>query len=1207
MLHLNFALNLEKLADKMIDEICGSWKDPFKAPVVIFPDPKQEQWFRHRWVKKKGVLANLNKSTIDRFLFDILVGDNDSRHKLTADMLTNVILAYLTQVDASGIENYRNLDPEVDRYLCDEKGVLDENRLYDFASKMAALFLEYETSRPASFARNAKGEAPGFLERWKDGALQPFFAENNKSIHDREAWQQKLYAAVFHNGIDSLLSNVFQKEAELSGTKREFLTIPFLYSECLTKGGGKHAKFYDEKYKDFPVFIFGLSGMGQFYRVILQEYARDHEIYAYIQNPCMEFWEDSAIDPKKVCRQWKVTQGKWASVQAGDIGHIKEKMKVREIAGEAGTEPVTDVDDISETVTDENELLANWGRSGRDNIKLWCQASNYDFDFEGVDKADLPQDTLLHKVQYAVAHRTALSKIDDENLKDGSLTVAAAPTKIREIEHLHSEICKLIKNDSRIEDILVVSPNLDEYRTAIRTVFDQTPVKGPSKDQTGYLHIPFTIVDSPARNSLTENALKNLFAILGQKTITRPDFFELVRNPVVQMARGFQNEDVDAWQEWVAETNTFRNRQNGSSQGDWGRIVRRLLLAQMTSNDSIFNGEMLRPFSDMACSDKQSLSHFVECVNDLEKWLDFGKGPIVNLDSLLEHIDKWIAMPYTPDALKSESVIYKHVADGLKHLRWQFDAGSTGISIKIVEQTLLQAAQGTEYSCGNLFVNGITFMKFAPNRVLPVKHLFFIGADGMSFPGSKQHNTLDLRKALYPWPGDESPIFKNRYGFLCLLMSTGVSFHLSYVNKDTKKDAELYPSSVINDLRKFIEKEGSTQKPLHWAELPIPLDETRHFSELFTPRSLRNWEAYERMFQKADKSSSVQPKKGLGDKANSKIKEYVVKLPERVSIHALADFLQDPFQFRISQMLMSEDDEDIEKELFEPIYFNRLDTSIVLKKMLAADLSGEEDELDKFKKELMLKGKSPDGNFGEKQWATLEAKKSLIVEQMNADTKNPNLVQEIRTNWAFGQKIQDLQLSRSDGSHWLLSGKMSWSNSTDVALTTRLIEISSADKKNSDLSFDKYMTPYVKALAIIALKGNANPEFANKSQKVDISIYTCDKELNGPAKAFVEMTPEEASAMLEKIYAAAFGDENSKTAPYSKSVPIDMLDNKKVTNIYSYAEELFKGSWNYFDKKSLFNPCEDTGFSTNNFKEEWAKAVMQMKSLVAVNKVEAEA
>lgn len=1223
MLDLNFALNLEKLADKMIDEISKKWNDPFKAPVVIFPDPKLEQWFRLRWVKKHGVLANLNKSTIDRFLFDILVGDGESTdekgnkvilQKITADMLRNVILAYLMQKDAVGERpHWQTLGDEVKRYLFGDSepntdDSPDENRLFDFANKMAGLFLEYETSRPNGFARNASGDAPGILEKWNISGLKPFFAEGNSDVAEREKWQMKLYSAIFHGKKEekSLLEDVFDREAEFTGELRHFQTIPYLYSQCLKAGGGKDAKFHDEKFQGVPVFIFGLSGMGQFYRVILQEYAKKHEVHAYIQNPCMEFWEDSGTALDKICRQWKVRTGEWKSSQAGDIGKIKDNMHVRDIAENSGTEPVTDIEDIPENIYDENELLASWGRSGRDNIKLWCQSTNYDFEFEGVEDSELPQDTLLHKVQHAIARRSGSAQIKEADLADDSLTVAAAPTRIREIEHLHSEICKLLQNDTRIEDILVVSPCLDDYRTAIKMVFDQTPLKPKNGD--GELHIPFAIVDSPAKSSLTENALESLFAILDQGTITRPDFFSLVRNPVVQAVRKIDSDEVEAWQEWVAETNTFRNRENGNGMGDWGKAVRRLLIAQMTSNDTTFEGETLRPFSDMACSDKNSLCKFVECISDLEKWIDFGKSKITNLDTLSDGIDKWIGMQYTPDSLKSESLIYKRIAEGLKQLRWQYDAGASAISQKIAEQTLLQAAQGTEYSCGNLFVNGVTFMKFAPNRILPVKHLFFIGADAMSFPGSKQHNTLDLRKALPPWPGDESPIAKNRYGFLCQLMSTSEDFHLSYVNKDVKKDAELYPSSVVNDLKKFVEKDFPAGALKKWEEKTIPLDESRDFSELFTPKSLRNKDAYERMFLKDDKNGNNSELRQDSEKGDTlRQKEYLVKLPERVNIYALANFLEDPFQFRIGQMLMEEDDEDVEKELFEPIFFNHLDTSVVLKKMLAAELSGERDELEKFKKELKLKGKSPDGEFGEKQWKSLEAKKNLILEQMKNNAEESGLIEQIRTSWSFGQKIQDLQFSRTDGTHWLLSGKLSWGNSKDIASTTHLIEISSSDKKNTGIPFDKYMPPYVKALALIAHKGEANPQIANENQKIDISIYSCNKEQSGPATTFVEMTPNAAKAKLEEIYANAFGDEMTQTLPYSKSVPIDLLDNANVTNIYSYAEALLDGPWNYFDKKSLFNPCDDTGFSAENFKTEWSEAKTKMKSLIAIKKYTEEA
>ena len=77
-LHLKFAVNLETLADEMIEEISKAWKSPLDAPIVIFSEYKVEQWFRLHWIEKKGVLANLNRKSLDRFLMDILVGDDFS-------------------------------------------------------------------------------------------------------------------------------------------------------------------------------------------------------------------------------------------------------------------------------------------------------------------------------------------------------------------------------------------------------------------------------------------------------------------------------------------------------------------------------------------------------------------------------------------------------------------------------------------------------------------------------------------------------------------------------------------------------------------------------------------------------------------------------------------------------------------------------------------------------------------------------------------------------------------------------------------------------------------------------------------------------------------------------------------------------------------------------------------------------------------------
>ena len=1238
-LHLKFALNLEHLADEMIEEISKNWKDPFKAPVVIFPDPKLEQWFRLRWVKKKGVLANLNKSTIDRFLFDILVGEDDSKQKLTAEMLTNVIIAYLVK-EEGGVPNYKTLDDEVTRYLMvdrvDEKSnlqkVLDENRLFDFANKMASLFLDYETSRPEKFARNSKGDAPGILEKWKNGALKPFFAEFNKDVERREKWQQKLYSAVFH-GENSLLNQMFGNENIRKGLDKEgrcvtYLTIPYLYSEALEREKKGEKTFYDEKLNDAPLFIFGLSGMGQFYRVILQKFAEKHEVYAYIQNPCMEFWEDvkSVRETSKVHRKWESTKNVW-SADGENLADIQTKMKV---SFDENAIAEVDVDDIEESIAknEENDLLISWGRSGRDNIKLWCQASDYDFDFKGIDDSsaetcDLPQDSLLHKVQYSIAHRETLKDVTAADLKDHSLEVTAAPTRIREIEDLHTKICKLLKDGKRVEDILVVSPCLDDYRTAISMVFDQTPVKSEDKDEKGFLHVRFSIVDSPAKASLTESALESLFSILQQKSITRPDFFSLVRNPVVQAARGIKNEEIDAWQEWVAETNTYRVR---DQKDDWLKSVNRLLLAQMTASDVMLDGDEIRPYSNMESSNKASLCRFVECIESLQKWMDLGidknSGELQKLSDLSllqERLNEWLGMQKVPDSLQSEMIVYKRVLKALDELHCQLSANAPSVSMNIIQQSLMLAAQGTEYSCGNLFVNGITFMKFVPNRAVPVKYLFFIGANASAFPGAKQHNTLDLRKSCRPWPGDDSPIAKNRYAFLCQFMSTSERFYLSYLSKDVKKDAELYPSSVVSDLRKFIESatpKDENGKSLKWADEKIKLDETRDFEDLFTQKSLRNKVAYIKMLDDRRKDGDgKQPKKPTaeGEPERSSANENLVTVPDRVSFYSLSSFLKDPFQFRVGQMLMEEEDNDVEKESFEPVFFNSLDTGTVLKKIVAAELSSEDSaeksELKKLRKELNLSGKMPDGVFGEKQESLLKSKAQLILDQM----KNDNLD---FGKLSFGAKIQDMIMARSDGSHWLLSGKLDWCDAPqgNPEKATRIIEITSSDKANKDIPYDKYMSPYVKALALIAYKGEKNPALANKSQTIDVSIYSCDLAKKGPAVTSVSFTPSEAKKKLEEIYSKAFGEvvvnekaEKTVVLPYSKAVPAEKLDWPKKdddNNIYAFKDELIgeHGVWGYFDKKSLFDPVKDVGFTAENFKSEWSDAKTFMSGLIKIQK-----
>lgn len=1185
MLHLKFALNLESLADQLINAVSSVWNNPFVAPIIVFPDPKLEQWFRLHWVKKRGTLANFNSMMIDRFLMEILVGDSLEKQKLNSDMLQSVILAYLYGSDEKGTPNYKGLGSEVVRYL-ETDGKIDHNHAFDLALRMASLFMEYEASRPGGFLRTGKGSCDeqgfnfGILDCWKQGKLADFFDGG-----PREAWQRELYSKIFHQikGEPSLLTKVFdamnrRKNKDMEGPVNvNYLTIPFLYRSCLEEHGKFHCERFTDGDKVLPVFIFGLGGMGQFYRVILQKFAEQNEIFAYIQNPCKDFWED--IDFKN-----------------------------------------------------ENSLLVNWGKSGRDNISLWCEAAKYNHDFdESPIEFAKGKDSLLHQIQMMVAERAKtqselLANFEQTGFsEDKSFSLTAAPTREREMQILHSRICKLLnerdadgKPVNRISDIMVFSPDMDNYRTAIFQAFDQNSTEG--------LHIPFSIVDSPAKASLTFDALNILCGLLTPdiQTINRPSFFALVRNPVVQNTRKITDDDVAAWEAWIENIHMYRDR-NGK-EGDWKAGVRRLLLSRFTDNDidcvDAFNDGVCktRPYSDIASANSASLCKFIDAIDALDEWIGLvKKNSAVTpelLDTLGEKLADWVSMPYAPDGFSGESIVYQHISAGFDILRYQFDAGQKSIPWECVLQTLTCAAESTEYSCGNLFVNGITFAKFIPNRIIPVKHVFFIGAGSTSFPGNIRKDSLDLRNTQKAWPGDDTPVAKNRYAFLCQFMSTSESFHISYMDKNLAKDEELYPTSIVSDIRMFLknavkdsaheqygekgtapydEWEKSHKDSLKniWPEMEIPLDEKRSYAELFTPKEWRNRATYDGMVNPVENKDEARKRTRFFWEWENLEKlgfANTVKLPERVSFRELQKYLQDPFQFRIEQTLDTperEDDIDPETEYFEPIDFNNLGNSILVGSMLEAEIFKNSNNHDELINTMKLTGELPEGVYGKKLLNSCEGKRDRIIAQMqnfdvDAPSKNPSL-------WTNREKFE-LQMKQTIAGkefRWTLYGTLPWCNINRNCLVTVTSAKPKSPTKAPTFKTSKYLTAYIAALALIVQKKSLEKE------TVDIYIYSSDSSAVLPSKARVCMDSARATEILQNIYNAAYIEK------YAKAVPADMLDEKYETfSEYAYA---LNDAWKFFGKRNMFDKRKDVGFMVStNFAEDWQKATTKQKQLIDI-------
>ena len=1161
MLHLKFALNLEHLADKMIEEISSVWNNPFEAPIVIFPDFKLEQWFRLKWIKKNGVLANLNRMTIDSFMFKILAGEHAKKTgKLQSDMLANVISAYLIKQETKdGPHNYETIDESghVKRYL-EKDGILDAGKLYDFANTMAGLFLDYETSRPENFLLNDQGKiAKGILDCWEQGNLTDFFVKRTKDgtpvVDVNEAWERSLYSKIFHNvgKNNSLLTQVFEKADPDHDSKNKFryLTLPFLYKECLNSNGEPQFKYMPNQ----PIYILGLSGMGQFYRIVLREYAKKKDVYAYIQNPCMEFWEDVDTSRRKVPPKILPTEyGK-------RIDAIDE-----------------------EDMNQENPLLRNWGKAGRDNIKLWCLSDDYsscDFPEKGspslLDKSNekTEQKTdLLHTIQSLVASRKSgldLELKPEQFENDSSLTITAAPSKLREVEVLHTAICKLIHSKkARFSDILVVSPNLQEYCPAIYQIFDQAKLasqKETDSEERPIVHVPYNIIDSVKKESAIEQVLRILFQIRSTKNISRQDFFDLVRNHVVQSVRGIDNDTVLTWEKWIVDMCIYRDQ---DKDFDWYSGIDRMLLARLSTNSVMIDEKECRPYADIASSNDSLLLNFISTIEALKRWTtDFDNDGLKenSLQTMQDMLNDWMLMYRAPEELTEESAIYKKVIKALYSLKYFYYVGLDAIPWDIVCCNLMNVTGTSDFSFGSLFANGISFMKFAPNRTIPVKYLFFLGADADHFPGAPSSNSFDLRKNLRPWPGDDSNTDRNRYAFLCQLMSTSEGFHISYQNKNLVKDSDIYPSPVINDLKNFV-KDFANGDVLEIKT--TPLDENRNKEDLYTRRSWRYRASAEKLHMRQERS----PLKT----APSTSKPAYEK---NVSTYQLRKFLEDPFQLYISRTMKIEElGADPMDMTVEPVTLSHLETAIIFKNFVLIQLGVNKEfvDVDSYTTALKNSGQLPHGErFAEQSIAGFKELSSELAEKIKS---------------AYPVESYNYQAKKIDTNIKDKTGTLEFTLQGDIPLYITSKENPKAgyiiDIRGSSIKSHHFVKPYVDALGLIA---------ASEVESVTLDIFSNDGKNDS---CCIETKKDKALEIIIELYKLIFVDKERKILPFN-------LLKTKLESLADLNEKLKgdNGEWMYFAGKDLFDVMQNgvSGYSVDaeSFVQEWEVSRINQQRLIA--------
>jgi len=1093
MLHITNSLNFDALLDSFIRKIKSPdvWKDPFEPPLVVFSDIKVEKWFTLTWLKNSAdnpILMNLHTEKLVELIFNSLIKgirseENIVYERISTSMIRNGLIQLLLS-DCGGIPYYKSLkSEEVRTYIENEDGSINENRLYDFASTMANLFDEYETTRNDDFDK-------GISAKWKNDEWF-FYQKDQQSgplLDDLEAlekWQKKIYTALFTESSFTIRNEDFQKK---------YVTLSQLVK--INKDSNNGNLTFDTGCSQ--IFIFGFSCMGNAYRSLLSSMAKDKEVYVYIQ--------------AKDC----------------DFNNAK------------------------------NPLLKKWNQTGSENLQLWQKSKGQN---ESCEVTYGEKGSLLQSLQKQISEDDFDSEILSGRQNDGTLNVTSVPSTLREIEFLHSSICSIIKQKKEAKeavsysDFVVLSPSIQDYKVPVMQVFDQTD-KG---DKNAFPHIPYVFADYSAEYSAIAEALKIFVSMLKKKALFRVDLFQLLRNPVIRVVKGYNLDQISEWSKWVSELNAYRDRE--SSKNEWKKLTRRLMLSHLTDNlVSNFSGdEIYSPYSNMESENSESLYKFVDAIDSLEKWIsDFGGKTELNADdveSIGDFISDWLKISAsTSPEFSGEKIVYSEIRSELEEQRAMFKCGCETINATGFFISLCNSAQSSKGSSNLLFTGGITFGDFSLNRTIPAKYVFILGLDSKKFPGVDSSMILDLRTQKVREIGDESVLARNKEAFLCQIMATGEKLFLSYVNADLQKDEEFFRSSVIDDLLDCIRR---PDQKISEIEQTITLDEKRNWTELFSQREFRNKNNFRKLTETQE----------TGDDSSSE--ESIRTYPDRVYLSSFKSFLKNPFVFRAKQLISEDDNDEAEEEytIYEPLVPNALERTTLAKKLVIASLktggTNIEKNIDDIHKQMEIEGSISENIYG---ILFSESLKDYINDCVS-DIKGYGDLDVLKCHFSEKRTLTINQVLENGKRNvtWSINGELCGYLFDEKKNKLQVFDFASTFMKDKPSFKKKYwLDSYLTALMLIA------SDESGKSYDVELNIY-----FNGSVKKnnFKDkVNSSDAQELLKLIYKKMYEEQFAKFT----SMGID------ITDIHKYRD--FKGkalsdeTWRNFSKKMLFNPDKDFGY-----------------------------
>ena len=821
-LRLHQSNRMEALASELVRLVRAHPGDPVTPERIVVPHPTIGRWLSLELARGLGIAANFRFEQPAEFAWSIMRGvvpqlsrEQPYRPERLRWRIHDLLPGPIeergkagTRDTASGPHGATRPDGEVHAWEGAVRGYLgdgDPRKRFDLADRLARVYDQCLLYRPDWIREWESGATP----HWQARLWQCLVETDGTGIADH--WVNAL--DTFRRILADNASGAFRSTpADGMPVRASRESLPHVRSTVASVSAGVAGRT-SPAVSSFPTpgwprraSFFAVPALSPSYLELLSEAARGIEIHLFVLNPCREYW--------------------------GDI-HSRREIDYRA----DGANPDT------RYYTEGNELLAAWGRAGRDAFDAVVELAGAEWGEHFVEPADphrlaeVQRDILdLRLASEAARTGPAFAAGRPGNAPsppaDDSIHIHVCHSPVREAEVLHDRLLALFDAHCDLEpaDVLVLTPDLDVYGPAIEAVF------------AAAARIPCNVAGARAVESRTLRAFLDLLSLPasrhGAEAVLAP-----LAAPAVRIRFGIAETDLRTVRDAVrtagirwAVDEAHRGEEDLPETADhtWRQGLRRLLLgyAMMDADATVaglvpclpgdgdfdrgpMGGELLGRFVSYC----EAVFGLRDRLRDRRRPADWGRLLRDVAGDFLADGSEPIrdAAPAGDRTLARELAAEVGAVRGLlRDFGREAARSEAPVPLDVVLDVLRERTRESGRETVRL-ADGVAVARLGPGRIFPAEVVCVLGMNDGVFPRFPVTPSFDVVAAGHSRRGDRDVRYEDRFAFLEALLAARRCFLVTYSGRGLRDDAPIPPSVLVDELQDHLERRfpGVSFQTLH--------------------------------------------------------------------------------------------------------------------------------------------------------------------------------------------------------------------------------------------------------------------------------------------------------------------------------------------------------------------------------------------------------